>query len=335
MGLRFVLFASLLLTCRAKSISWPFYTYNNQSMFLDATIGTPGQFVRLWLSDNVLNNDDDGVNDDLKVSDARNGGIFNPDNSTSFVKTGNVYNYFGLEKIGIKGTETFKLGNGDVEVTKPLKVLNEKSYYFNEEHGQVSFGRSKNSASFIESILSDLDEKVVVFSFDDVDDDMSGVLTLGARPTDRCANDWILVPEHVFDEQSWQQWAVEIDSLSIGKYSFGSPGQSVIDIYGSTILVPQSYYGQILRALQAGSLGEIDCDIQVDIVFTVEKQEIRIPPDDYVDRSLMSTFGQCYANIDPHFISTAFYLPNSILKRHCLLYDYAGISVGFATRIQQ
>lgn len=38
----------------------------------------------------------------------------------------------------------------------------------------------------------------------------SGTLTLGGRPED-CSSNWVIVPEVIYDIDSFEQWAVGID----------------------------------------------------------------------------------------------------------------------------
>ncbi|KAI6231188.1 hypothetical protein M3Y95_00355100 [Aphelenchoides besseyi] len=296
-------------------------------MVVNVTIGTPGQSLVAWLNQ-------EGFYNDLKVPDSRTGGTFDPSASTTFVKTGDYYDYDGKTIIGVIGTDNFQIGNGESK-NKSFKVTNIQSG-FDEDFGQIGFARSNNnSASFIESILSDLDEKIVVFSFDSVQGQYptlsSGMITLGSRPADRCADDWIVVPEHVYDDETFEQWAVEIDELSIGKYSYTQPGQTLISFFESSIIVPETYYDQICNALHVDGMGNVDCDIQTEIVFTIGKQEIRMPPEEYLVQSSQS--GNCVVNIEVRFGSENFVLPSYVLRRHCLLYDYSGINVGFSTRL--
>ncbi|KAI6231118.1 hypothetical protein M3Y95_00347500 [Aphelenchoides besseyi] len=317
----------LLSYGNSKSIDWSFRSGDDQILLLNMTIGTPGQFVSVGIVEG-------GAYNDVAVSDLRSGGVFNPSASTSFVQTGTDYDFDNKTVIGIFGTDTFQFGNSSSMKKKSFKVYNNQSW-FPTTPGHIGFGRtSKDSQSFVDSIISELDERVVVFAYDHVGDsaNSSGTITFGSRHSDRCADDWILVSEHI-SELFFGEWMVEIDTLVVGKYEYDSPGQMGVSLASRPLLVPETYYLVILNNLNAGLLHDVDCDILTDIVFTIDQLQIHISPEDYLDKSQQNETGTCYVQIDKIDDYETFYLPNSILKRYCLMYDYAQFNVEFATRL--
>jgi hypothetical protein len=123
-------------------------------------------------------------------------------------------------------------------------------------------------------------------------------------------------------------------SLEVGKYEFESPGLGKVDLYSADTLVPDSYYAKITKILNVVNYGQVSCDVDVDIVFTFGTQEVRVTPDQYVDRYEQNSTGICHLRIQATGDDWPFYLPVTVLRDNCILYDYEQKAVGFAGRIK-
>ncbi|KAI6224634.1 Napsin-A [Aphelenchoides besseyi] len=320
----FVLLVLTSSTCaNAKSIEWPFSSDFN--LLVNVTIGTPGQSLPLVLWADTFN--------DLLVVDTRIGGNFDPSASSTFVVNGDCPNYDGTGIMGVTGTDKFQFGNVVVEKLETFNVVTNSSYQF---FGHVGLAHStNNSKTFIDSLLNDFEKKVVTFSFDSLGLLTStGLLSIGSRLADRCADDWNLVPEYPYFDWTAEQWGVKIDSLTIGKYSYDSPGQAQMTLgVENDLQVPLSYMDWIRKALNAKQKDVVDCEIQTEIVFTIGNRDLRLQPDDYVNRLEQKETGRCYVNFQESVGVNNFVLPSGYLTRYCVLHDYAGLNVGFSTRL--
>ncbi|KAI6226317.1 hypothetical protein M3Y99_01305500 [Aphelenchoides fujianensis] len=319
----FLLFSSPVLS-NAKAIEWTFTADGASHQLLKLSVGTPPQPLTVGLADF-------GECENLQVS----GDVFTTGGSITFVQTG-VYEQ-DEERVGVFGQDDVQVGDDGVAFrTKPF-ILFDPGVWIDETDGRISWNRLDNaSASFIQSVLKELDEQIVVFSFDQVTHSIdvfgSGVITLGARPTARCAPEWKYVPESPF-LQPYDQWSTAVDEASFGAYTFDAPGYAHFSLFNTQTAVPKAIFDAFLQFLGAPDEFNVPCDATGDFVLTLGDVEIRLTPADYLDRSQEKSQDRCWVYMDYNDEGTDFFLPSTIWNKHCLLLDYAHLQLGFADRV--
>ncbi|KAI6198229.1 hypothetical protein M3Y99_01897600 [Aphelenchoides fujianensis] len=295
--------------------------------------GTPPQSMNVSLGEPANT-------DDVEVST----GAFTAAKSSSFEQTGIVYDWRQYE-IGVSGLDNFAIGdNGELTVEQaPFQVMDADRFY-EPSSGLFSWRRQENASnSFIQTALQLLDEQIVVFSYDYVPQSIelpgSGVVTLGARPADRCGDDWKYAPEAEI-RPNYTRWSMNADEVSFGAYTFDSPGEVSFGFQGGVpemenfgLEFPFAYRSAILKALGAQSETNAPCDVDVDIVLTIGKVELRVTAEDYVNHASEQS-GTCALYLE--FTNDAIIdLPTTVWNRYCFLLDYENAQLGFATRLQQ
>ncbi|KAI6185041.1 Aspartyl protease 4 [Aphelenchoides bicaudatus] len=278
----------------AKKITWPFYTNTQGYVVLNSTVGTPGQFVQLQFGAR------ESYDADLEIpSTNAPGGTFNPNASSTFHKTGDN-NDPDLGYLGQFGTDTFVIGDGVVEKSEPFSVYDDPEWS-EGAIGSLGLGRPDDGIAY------------------KYGDSTNGTLTLGGKPDD-CSPNWTRVKEHVFDIESFEQWSVEIDKLSAGKYTFKDPD------------CPKLLIDQIAEAVGVDNGFNIDCDSKATITFTIGGLDIVMQGKDFISETDES--GVCYFTGEEMFGDDNYILPVSVLKDRCFLLDYQKAEVGFADRIK-
>ncbi|KAI6238721.1 hypothetical protein M3Y99_00653800 [Aphelenchoides fujianensis] len=313
----FLLLSSAALSS-AYDIVWTFYP-DESGQLLKVTIGSPNQNLFLQLGDFRQF-------DNMRVS---NGSYFIT-RSQTFEQTGLVYDDQN-NQIGVAGLETFVIGDDGVFVQdKPLQVINEA--YWGTPYGSLGWMRpSDGSDSFVMSVLKEVDDTIVVFSFDEVQHDQqvlnSGQIRLGALPHDRCVDNWAYTPEGLVTQKAYQ-WSMSADEIEFGAYTYDSPGRVFLSLQDPVFAFPQSYLAPFLKALGAVDEQHVSCDVDVDFIFYIG--QIHVTADDYLDRTNEQS-GHCalQTRITP---SRSFYLPSTIFLRYCLLLDYENFNLGFTER---
>ncbi|KAI6212360.1 hypothetical protein M3Y94_00012300 [Aphelenchoides besseyi] len=247
---------------------------------------------------------------------------FNPNVSSTFQSTGSYSS-------GFTGTDRFTIDYQLLNQNPPLRIV--EDFWFDDHDGIFGLARpTDGSVSFLDVVLSPMDEKVVSFSYDRLREGWStftGIMSIGSKQNERCANDWFLIPEATAEEQ----WSMKVDEFSMGKYTYDQPGVTSVSL-DSKFYLPQKYQTQLLQLLDAESVDSVPCNTTLKFVLTVGDHEFRIGPNDYVDHFGEGRFGTCSLHLD--FSSDdEFVLPSTIFYDYCILFDYAGLNLGFATRL--
>jgi len=301
------------------------FSDESNPLLLNASIGTPRQPATFVL-------DIFSGSYDLVVSKATNdGGIFDPSKSSSFVEKEDIYDGFLGKNVGINGTDIFTLPDGTVLNSKLFDVLDAR--YYKEPYGDVSLDRPLDgSVSFIHSILKEQEEEILVFTFDNVISDTSqltkGLLTFGVRPSG-CSTQWTYLSEVKTRTNNDSQWTVDVDELSIGKYTVAEAGQLKFRFSGDYLQFPTRIYDSVLHALNADDFGYLPCDITVDLIYSFGEYEIKIGPDVYLEK----LGDYCIFVGKKTEVPGTFELPANLLLSRCLLYDYKNKKVGIADKL--
>ncbi|KAI6219136.1 hypothetical protein M3Y99_01675700 [Aphelenchoides fujianensis] len=324
----FCLLLSSAALSEAVGFNWPVHA-NASGKWLKAAIGTPPQFVRLALGD--LN-----TGDDLRVSNA----TYDHWRSTTYEWEGIFYANEPPLQLGVKALESFVVGDDGVSFRKkPFRVINAALW----TGGRPTVGWRRptdGSDSFVTAVLREVDEPVVVFSFDrpkrNGDPPISGVVTFGTPPAARCAPDWKFVHEIPYTASpelpNQPQWTLNVTEFSFGDFSYEAAGQLLVSVEEERLVLPARYRDDFLHLLGATNETTVPCDSRVDLRFAFGPLELRVTADEYVDRT-NQPHGTCGLHV--HFAEISdreFGLSAAVFARYCLLLDYAHARVGFATR---
>ncbi|KAI6224597.1 Peptidase A1 domain-containing protein [Aphelenchoides besseyi] len=314
---------AILPFSHAYSINWPFST-GQMAVCLNLTIGTPPQQIPAFIDSNSDYNS-------LEVLTTKKHGLFNPNESHTFVKTGIAYDDDN-NRIGIYGKDVMNI-NGVKLKSKSFIVNDYKTMYQQLHYGVLGLARSNtDTPSFIESVLNGLDERFIVFSFDEInlhDLSVNGLLTLGGYPTARCSQSFLSFPEEPY--YNGQQWGMKIDELQIGKYVYDQPGVAIIAFNSPEISVPASYYSTVKKVFNVGYGNVVSCDLDIEIVFTIGGMDFKIRADDYLQKDKDSD--TCTLLISQTGTDTGFILPLTILRDQCWILDYDQLTIGFTDRV--
>ncbi|KAI6230656.1 hypothetical protein M3Y99_01036000 [Aphelenchoides fujianensis] len=334
-------FFSIVLLCLvgnagAKTVvNLPFDGGAFGSFRINLTVGTPGQEVSFYLFEREAQPEADVV-----VNGEYPEGAFFREESSSFQVVNALDNYLGTP-IGVNGTDVFTLGDG-VTVKLPFRLYDYPFYQVIDDYylyfDTTAFGLNRppdGSFSFFQTLLEIFEEKTVVFSYDHVTDSWPmyswGIVTLGGKAEDRCADDWIIQPE-----APWllpvEQWAVNIDEVTFGTHTFDTPGHLYFSQIEWDLWMPEQYTEWFMNALGIQDYTYVPCDVQTDIVFSVGGAEVHVTPDEYLNRENQETSRRCSLRIEPSEYKQ-FILPRSVYQRHCVLRDYSNFQIGFATRL--
>ncbi|KAI6231704.1 hypothetical protein M3Y95_00409800 [Aphelenchoides besseyi] len=305
----------------AKVITWPFVF--DYVAAVNISIGTPAQTIPIHL---VITGDYPS----LVVRDKAVGIGYDNNSSSTFVQTGN-YQDIHNEKVGIAGTENFVIANTVIESGKPFGIIHRNYYEYSKVGGSLGFSQpTDGSTSFVQSILNEVDNQVVVFSYDSPSL-TTGTVTFGGLDAARCDSNWINVPQVAPSSLNSNQWGVSIGEFSYGKYTYDKPGTAFFHIEDPEVFIPFSYSKKILDTLNAYNEFEVPCDNTVEFVFTIGQLEIRLTPEDYLTPS--DNLDSCYLNIIFTVNEDEFIFGTSVFKKWCLSLDYEHSTVGFAQRL--
>jgi len=336
--MRKVLLLCVLLPIINGIIQVPFIgigTDYDVKIFFNLSVGTPAQTLQIQLLDDIFL-------PDLYFPDARTYNVgFNPDKSSTFVNIGDAFT--NSEKAGTNGTDTFTFNDGITVRGKPLKVLYDFGRY-SPDFGLMGIHRHQtiytdcpdkkgNCTNFVTSVVLDQKEPVLVFAFDKISPNSSnpftGQLVFGEKPDKLCDPNWSLMPEVAYQIFDVQEWAVDIDSITVGKYTFGNPGQTIIYFSDYIMVLPPSILASMLKALDSPSEKFVPCNSTTDIIFTLGEFDLHIKPETYLDRYGDVCWFRALSLGDERFE-----LPITALREHCLLYDYKKIQVGITKRLK-
>ncbi|KAI6219860.1 hypothetical protein M3Y99_01633400 [Aphelenchoides fujianensis] len=332
MYLVWLLVALSPLAVHSKSIRWTFQLEEANYISVDVSIGTPPQAMSLLIAT-------EEKIPDLWVGVPDAAGTFNPNTSTTFLETGDLIDPFieGNVVCGVTATDSFRIGDDSRAVErKPFGVVTDDQWFmdFTGWLG-VGFSVAGGAKTFIEAVVEELDEQALVITYDEMvlylDEPIgSGVLILGDRAPDRCATDWAEVPTALFAWEEWNNsWAFGIDEVSFSSYTFDSPGTAVLSYSDEGLGMPES----IFRAFAAAAgvyydhgFDRVDCDVQLEISFTIGDQTITLKPEDYIRKK---------ASDDCIFLASIadanqFELPTTFFKHSCVLLNYAQQTQGTA-----
>ncbi|KAI6234195.1 hypothetical protein M3Y99_00827100 [Aphelenchoides fujianensis] len=267
-------------------------------------------------------------------------GMFNRTQSTTFQQLQPLFDHLH-NRVGENATDVLTLGDEGLTVELPLRyydqpfedVIDGMDVLFDAS----GFGLTRSTdgqQSFFQTVLEKFEQKTVVFSYDQVlgrpSYNVSGVLTLGGKAEDRCADDWVVQPEVPWSETA-DQWSMAINEVTFGAYTYDSPGSLRFQPAWWPLAMPQKYQDLLVEAIGVPSWDHVPCDTQLQLVFSVGGKEIRVLPDEYVMSRGDGNGCYVYAADAEQFL-----LPNTVFRRHCLLLDYSeNFSVGFATRLSQ
>ncbi|KAI6230289.1 hypothetical protein M3Y99_01075400 [Aphelenchoides fujianensis] len=310
----------------AAKINWPFSYYNVDYTLLNITVTSSGQTLHLDFGDFGA-----GHSSNLYVAAS----YFNFSSSLTFNQTAEIVD--SENRTGIRGTDDFTFGNENATfLNLPVDVL-DVDVRGGEKIGEVGWNvPTDGSLSFIQSVLKELEEEVVVFSFDPYDflTLAPGLITLGGRPADRCSSGWTRVPTIPITRPE-DQWAVALDEFSFGYSTFEAAGSVRFSLRWGNANLPLKYKAPLYRAWGVASDARgLPCNTTLDLVFRVGETEIRLPATDYVSQNQHWTAtGYCGSNIFFHDTEDEFTLPATIFQRHCLELDYAHARMGFAPRL--
>ncbi|KAI6222326.1 hypothetical protein M3Y99_01510900 [Aphelenchoides fujianensis] len=214
----------------------------------------------------------------------------------------------------------------------PFDVLYEFSTNTLDFTGYLGLYRTKDNSSIIQYALEQMDVKVVTFAFDKLSildpGGNEGVMVIGGRAPDHCADDWIFVPEYL-GTGTGEQWALELDEFSFGTMTFDSPGYISFWSYYEDVIFPVNYKDTLQAALKADDRWNVPCDATLEISFRIAGHDIVLLPEDYLvrydDDTCLVAFGFTG--------DRRFRVSYSFMQKHCFLYDYAHAQVGFASRL--
>ncbi|KAI6233326.1 hypothetical protein M3Y99_00926400 [Aphelenchoides fujianensis] len=316
-----LLFAFSPLAVHSKSIRWTFQLEDINSISVNASIGTPPQVTSLLIATREKI-------PDLWVGVPAAAGTFNPNISTTFVETGDLIDPF------IEGNV---IGHDNRAVEqKPFGVVTDDEWFMDFAGWLgVGFPAPGSGKTFIEAVVEDLDEQVLVITYDEMvlylDEPIgSGVLIFGDRAPDRCGSEWAEVPTALFAWDYWNNsWAFGIDEVSFSSYTFDSPGTAVLSYSDEWLGLPEPIYRAFAAAAGEFGFQQVDCGVQLEISFTMGGQTITLKPEDYIRKK---------ASDDCIFLASIadgnqFELPTTFFKRSCVLLNYAQQTVGFAARL--
>ncbi|KAI6220491.1 Pepsin A-like protein [Aphelenchoides besseyi] len=326
-----VLVLLLIFHIEAKVINWPFTRdlyYGNNVCYVNVSIGTPAQEfsvtvgITSWVPSLFMRN---------YLTD---GYGFDKSASSTYKQTG-VFHDVVNKTWGITGTDNVVIANHVLETEKSLAIDTTNRFY-EEETGVLSFAQPiDGSTSFIQSILTEVDSPVVVFTTFSPDLN-SGVITLGGRAPDRCANDWSNLPQQPISTINNFEWEVAVNEFSFGKYTFDKPGVASFHLESNEyIFVPYTYQKQIMKTLGTYDEFQAPCNSTAEFVFKFGDFELRLTPSDY----LFPLYGNsewCSLGIlsKPELVSdNEFWFGFLVFKKLCLSLDYANTTVGLATRV--
>ncbi|KAI6233121.1 hypothetical protein M3Y99_00947600 [Aphelenchoides fujianensis] len=266
-------------------------------------------------------------------------GIFNRSQSKTFQQFQPLYDHLH-NRVGVNATDVLTLGDDGQTVELPLRYYDQP---FDDLIDGMSVGfdasgfglnrPTDGQQSLFQTVLEEFEQKTVVFSYDQVLGrplyNVSGILTLGGKAEDRCADDWVVQPEVPWSETE-DQWSMAINDVSFGAYTYDTPGSLRFQPSWWPLAMPQKYRDLLVNAIGAQSWDHVPCDTQLELVFSVGGKEIRVLPDEYVMPRGDGNGCYVYAADAEQFL-----LPNGVFRRHCLLLNYENYSLGFATRLSQ
>ncbi|KAI6238699.1 hypothetical protein M3Y99_00651300 [Aphelenchoides fujianensis] len=182
---------------------------------------------------------------------------------------------------------------------------------------------------FVESLVQAGDSKTLIVAYKSLNFSLAGSFVIGGQ-SDLCGSEWSMAAETNYTERPDVQWALSIDELTVDVYTLDSPGQAVFALDDAGLKLPKPIYQKVLSALNATDADILPCNIQTEVVFTINGVDLRLQPADYLDRSEEAATGLCHFQGYRINGNAGFVLPNTLLRRHCLKYDYEQKQVGFA-----
>jgi len=273
----------------------------------------------------------------LRVGDASiDGGVFSPGNSKTWTKTGDSKSMEDGSVNGIAGTDTFTVGNSlVVKTSEPFEVINTNWGF--PGYGVFTLARSNdNSTAFSQVLLDQQKDKIIVLTYDQWKDpsafaNLTGSLTIGAKPTKKCAAKWTMFGETVYEDRPYEQWTVNISKLIFGKYSLAEPGQVSFQINDPALGLPSATYDTVLKSLGSTDGTTIPCDVKTKITFILDQQfTVDLSPTDFVNSQ---PDGTCILRATKLVKGNrGFILPIYVLRNYCLLLDYQNLKIGLASR---
>ncbi|KAI6238720.1 hypothetical protein M3Y99_00653700 [Aphelenchoides fujianensis] len=175
-------------------VNWPWDQIAMEPQVTMA-VGTPPQSLRVGLGDF-------GANHSSVLSLPY---WFDVSASSTFNVTGRGF-HEEKQVFELNGTDDVSFGNENrTFLIKPLLKSLDK--------GELGWNvPTDGSPSFVQSVLKELEEEVVVFSFDKpvYQYFYPGLITLGGRPADRCGNHWTYVPTIPITRPE-DQWSLSVD----------------------------------------------------------------------------------------------------------------------------
>ncbi|KAI6233999.1 hypothetical protein M3Y99_00853200 [Aphelenchoides fujianensis] len=320
----FALLLLVLPALAAAEVNWPISTDNYYS---SVNITVANQVLGVILGDIGA-----GRSSNLWVSAV----FFNVSSSPTFNQTAEILD--NENRTGIRGTDDFTFGNENATfLNLPVDVLDVHPLdYFTS--GEVGWNvPTDGSLSFVQSVLKELDEEVVVFSFDPAAfwTRAPGLITLGGRPADRCGSEWTYAPTIPITRPE-DQWAIAVDEFSFGSSTIEAAGNLHFSFTSNAAHLPLKYQAPLTRAWGVPTIGDgyVPCNTTLELVFRAGDVEIRLPATDYVTQPLDGhKTGYCGLWIVFDAAEDEIQLPARILQRYCLLLDYAHLQLGIAPRL--
>ncbi|KAI6226149.1 hypothetical protein M3Y99_01324100 [Aphelenchoides fujianensis] len=322
----FALLLLVLPALTAAEVNWPI----NSNLYFAAvniTVESTGQELRLNLGDIGWRS---SFNLWVKAS------VFNVSSSPTFDQTAEIVD--SENRTGIRGTDDFTFGNENATfLNLPVDVF-DVGFPDSFTNGEVGWNvPTDGSSSFVQSVLKQLEEEIVVFSFDPYPflNRAPGLITLGGRPADRCGSEWTYAPTIPITRPE-DQWAIAVDEFSFGSSTIEAAGNLHFSFTTSyTVHLPAKYEAPLTRAWGVPTVagGYLPCNTTLELVFRAGDAEIRLPPTDYVGQSRSPDTVYCGLRIAFYGDEDEIELPAKTLQRYCLLLDYAHLQLGFAPRL--
>ncbi|KAI6223495.1 Secreted A1 protease-like protein [Aphelenchoides besseyi] len=301
--------------------------WDERCLVIDGQIGSPPQDIRFavtqWPSDDQI-----AGGSDLIVYSQSNCGAYCWHKSETFKKVGLAFNYYANHgPSGWLATDRITIGDKDIESSFPFQLSFNKTEKFSTVHLNVA---TDKSPSFINNVLKDEEDKVVVFAYISILPTYSGVISFGNRDIGGCVDDWVFAD--VLDGP--MQWMFEIQHISIEHGTWYHkdriPAVIVLDDYKLELPSGQTYFiKQTLHSKTVNGFEKVSCELTENINFTVMGFNLTLTPDDYIDKTMTST-DFCFLKMETREDNLAI-LPYNVLRKNCLLFDFAKFQIGLST----